>query len=156
MASTGEVGCLGDTFQEAFFRSWLATGQKIKGKRILLSIGGEKKSKLLSAIAKLEEQGWELYATDGTHDYLANHGIASRILYKASENLQPNIKNAISARKLDLIINIPKSEVSKTLTDGFAIRRMAIDHNIPLITNLQIAQLFLPVPYRLKSKSIER
>ena len=144
MASTGEVGCLGDTFLEAFFRSWLATGQKIRGKRILLSIGGEKKSKLLSMIYKLEEQGWELYATDGTHDYLANHGIASRILYKASENLQPNIKNAISSKRIDLIVNIPTSEASKTMTDGYMIRRMAIDHNIPLITNLQIAQLFLP------------
>ena len=143
MASTGEVGCLGDSFQEAFFRSWQATGQKIKGKRILLSIGGEKKHKLLAAAFKLEAQGWELYATEGTHDFLANQGIASRILYKASENLQPNIKEALSLKRVDLIVNIPNNDTPKTMTDGYMIRRMAIDHNIPLITNLQIAQLFL-------------
>lgn len=144
MTSTGEVGCLGDSFLEAFYRSWLATGQKINGKRLFLSIGGEIKTKLLPAIQKLDMAGWELYATEGTHDYLARHGIASRALYKASEVMNPNVKGAISSKKVDLIINIPNSKYNPAvLTDGYAIRRLAIDHSIPLITNLQIAQLFL-------------
>lgn len=144
MASTGEVGCLGDTFLEAFYRSWLATGQKIKGKRLLLSIGGDKKNKLLSAIQRLDSEGWELYATEGTHDFLVNHGIASRALYKASESLQPNLRHTISAKQVDLIINIPTSNHNpNVVTDGYTIRRLAIDHNVPLITNLQIAQMFL-------------
>lgn len=143
MASTGEVGCLGDNFLEAFYRSWLATGQKIQGKRLLLSIGAAKKMKLLSLIQRLEADGWELYATEGTHDYLAAHGIASRVLYKVSENIQPNIKEALSGKRVDLIVNIPTSDRASTVTDGYTVRRLAIDHNIPLITNLQIAQLFL-------------
>jgi carbamoyl-phosphate synthase large subunit len=144
MASTGEVGCIGDTYLEAFYRSWLATGQRINGQRLLLSIGGEIKSKLLPVIEKLEIKGWELYATEGTHDYLANCGIASRVLYKASEAMQPNVKNSITNKKVDLIINIPSKKRNPAMvTDGYIIRRLAIDHNIPLITNLQIAQLFL-------------
>lgn len=144
MASTGEVGCLGDNFLEAFYRSWLATGQKIKGKRLLLSISGSKRESLLPTILKLDEAGWELYATEGTHDYLANKGIASRVLYKASEMLHPNLKDIIASNQVDLIINIPTSNYDPmVLTDGFAIRRLAIDHNIPLITNLQMAQTLL-------------
>lgn len=143
MASTGEVGCLGDNFYEAFLRSWLATGQHIAGKRLLLSIGRDKKAKLLPAIQKLEAEGWELYATEGTQDFLAKAGVACRFLYKASENLSPNIKDIISSKKVDLIINIPTSHDTSQLTDGFVIRRLSIDHHIPLITNLQIAQLFL-------------
>ncbi|MEI8365993.1 MAG: carbamoyl-phosphate synthase (glutamine-hydrolyzing) large subunit [Parachlamydiaceae bacterium] len=143
MASTGEVGCLGDTFHEAFYRSWMATGQKILGKRLLLSIGGDKKIRLLPLVQKLEADGWELYATEGTHDFLAAHGIASRILYKIIEKLSPNIKETLTSKQVDLIINIPTSDRASSMTDGFTIRRMAIDHQIPLITNLQIAQLFM-------------
>lgn len=143
MKSTGEVGCLGDGFLETFYRSWLSTGQKIKGNRILLSIGtDEKKRELIEVIQRLHVAGWELYATEGTHDFLARNGIVSKALYKTSEQLEPNIKNMITLKKLDLIINIPTNR-NQTITDGFAIRRLAIDHNIPLITNLQIAQLFL-------------
>lgn len=143
MASTGEVGCIGDTFLEAFFRSWHATGHQVRGKRILLSIGNEKRDKFLSAIQKIDSQEWELYTTEGTHDYLAHHGIASRTLYKASEPLTPNVKTTIAAKQVDLIINVPTNRHFKTLTDGYLIRRMAIDYNIPLITNPQIALLFL-------------
>lgn len=143
MASTGEVGCLGDNFYEAFLRSWLATGQNIAGKRLLLSIGRDKKAKLLPAIQKLEAEGWELFATEGTQDFLAKAGVACRFLYKASENLSPNIKDIISSKKVDLIINIPNNQDPSVITDGFIIRRLSIDHHIPLITNLQIAQLFL-------------
>jgi carbamoyl-phosphate synthase large subunit len=143
MTATGEVGCFGDTFLEALYRSWNATGQRIAGKRILVSIGGNKKEQLLPAISKLDAAGWELLATEGTHDFLARHGIAALALYKASEELAPNVADAIMDRKVDLIINIPTHSDQRIMTDGFRIRRLAIDYNIPLITNLQIAQLFL-------------
>lgn len=143
MASTGEVGCLGGTFSEAFYRSWLSTGQQVKGKRLLLSVGREKRTKLLPAIQKLDAAGWELYTTEGTHDFLASQGIASRALYKASERQQPNIKTAIAEKQIDLIVNIPTNREPSIVTDGFMIRRLAIDHHIPLITNMQIALLFL-------------
>jgi carbamoyl-phosphate synthase large subunit len=144
MASTGEVACLGDNLEEAFFSSWLATEQSVKGKRILVSIGGAvKKRKLLSVLRDLEESGWDFIATEGTHDYLSKQGVASSFKYKASEKIEPNIATAIKKRDVDLIINIPRGTGINWDTDGYKIRRLAIDHHIPLITNLQIAQLFL-------------
>lgn len=143
MASTGEVACLGENLLEAFLSSWLATEQKIQGKRLLLSIGGDKKEKLIEELRILDEKGWELYTTPGTHDFLSKRGIASRCLFKASEEKEPNVLSAIMERKIDLIINIPRAPHSKETTDGYKIRRLAIDHNIPLITNLQIASTFL-------------
>jgi len=144
MASTGEVACLGDTFQEAFFMSWLATEQQVKGKRILISIGGDKKVKLFPELRKLEEQGWEIYATENTHEYLTRNGVGSHFLYKASDAMEPNIMTAIADREVDLIINIPRALSPKgNQSDGYKIRRLAIDHHIPLITNLPIAQMFL-------------
>jgi len=144
MASTGEVACLGDSFPEAFFMSWMATNQPLAGKRMLVSIGGDKKVKLLEQLRKLEEQGWEIYATENTHDYLARNGIGSSFLYKASDRLEPNLISTIEGRNLDLIINIPRAlSPNDNKTDGYKIRRLAIDHHIPLITNLPIAQLFL-------------
>jgi hypothetical protein len=143
MASTGEVACIGDNLLEAFYTSWLATEQSVKGKRILVSIGGLVKIKLLEELRILENRGWEIYATAGTHDYLSKHGIGSIFLYKASDELEPNVASAIAEKEIDLIVNIPRSSGGKNLTDGFRIRRLAIDHHIPLITNLQIAQLLL-------------
>lgn len=143
MASTGEVACLGDNLSEGFLHAWLATDQNVRGKRLLVSIGGEKKAKFISHLRKLEELGWELYATEGTHDLLVKSGIGSRFLYKASEGLEPNLTTAIESQQFDLIINIPRNAAGKSNGDGYTIRRLAIDHHIPLITNLQIAQLFL-------------
>ncbi|MBI5728256.1 MAG: carbamoyl-phosphate synthase (glutamine-hydrolyzing) large subunit, partial [Candidatus Magasanikbacteria bacterium] len=144
MASTGEVACIGNNYLEAFFTSWLATDSQVRGRRILLSIGGDHKVKLLSAIAQLDAAGWELFATEGTHQYLAEHGIAATFLYKASDALEPSVATAIAERAVDCIINIPRSrETKNNHTDGYAIRRLAIDHHLPLITNVQVAQLFL-------------
>jgi carbamoyl-phosphate synthase large subunit len=143
MASTGEVACLGQNLYEAFYHSWMATGQRVEGKRILVSIGGDKKGRFLDVLKSLEASGWQLYATENTHDYLVRHGVASRFLYKASDSLEPNIKTTIANREVDLIVNIPTNISPKIITDGFTIRRLAIDHNIPLITNMQIALLFL-------------
>ncbi len=143
MASTGEVGCLGRTYLESFITSWLATEQEIKGKRLLVSIGGDKKSKLLEQIKAIADQGWALYATAGTHDFLDANGIASTRVFKTQEKDEPNIRTILTRQAVDLIINIPRNGGSDQTTSGFALRRLATDHHIPLITNIQLAQLFL-------------
>lgn len=144
MASTGEVACIGDSFHEAFLMSWLATEQEIKGKKILISVGGDKKVKLMPMIRKLEEQGWEIHSTENTHDFLTRGGVGSKFLYKASDGMEPNILTAIGNRQFDLIINIPRAlSTASNMTDGYKIRRLAIDHHIPLVTNLSVAQMFL-------------
>lgn len=144
MASTGEVACLGETLKEAFFHSWLSTEQSISGKRILASIGGDKKNRLFEELKMLEEMGWEIYSTENTHDFLTRQGVASHFLFKGSQELEPNVITTIAGKGVDLIINIPRTdETGKHHTDGYKIRRLAIDHHIPLITNLPIAKLFL-------------
>jgi carbamoyl-phosphate synthase large subunit len=150
MASTGEVACIGKDLLEAFFLSWLATEQTVGKKRLLVSIGGDRKIKLLEHLAALEKQGWEIFATEGTNDFLCQHGIASRCVYKASERVEPNVSTLISQRKVDLIVNIPRGRGLDHKTDGFAIRRLSIDHHIPLITNLQTAAIFLQCLAELK------
>lgn len=144
MASTGEVACLGDDLHEAFFKSWLATDQSFLKKKLLISIGHiNHKAKLMPLLKELEDLGWEFYATEGTHHYLCQNGIASSYLYKASEKIEPNITTALSKRFADIIINIPKGTGHNSKSDGYKIRRLAIDNHLPLITNLQLATLFL-------------
>jgi carbamoyl-phosphate synthase large subunit len=143
MASTGEVACLGENLFEALFKAWLATEQRYTGKRLLVSIGGTQKQKFLEPLHTLEDLGWEFYATEGTHDYLCRHGIASAYLYKTSEKFEPNISTMIAKKRLDLIINIPGGLGQNIHSDGFKIRRLAIDHHIPLFTNVQLSLAFL-------------
>jgi carbamoyl-phosphate synthase large subunit len=143
MASTGEVACIGDNMLEAFYASWLATEQQVKKKSVLVSISGNAKVKLLESLKRLEDLGWEIYATDGTHEFLAKNGVASTFLFKASDDREPNLLTALGNREIGLIVNIPRSLNGRSESDGYAIRRQAIDHHIPLITNLQIAQIFL-------------
>jgi carbamoyl-phosphate synthase large subunit len=144
MTSTGEVACLGSNFFEAFFSSWLSTEQTIKQKRILVSIGGEdNKIKLCPLLKSLEEQGWDIFSTENTHHFLSRLGVASVCIFKASDLIEPNITSLISSRGVDVIINIPRGSSSTQRTDGFMIRRLSIDHHIPLITNVQTASVFL-------------
>ncbi len=143
MASTGEVGCLGRTYHEAFVTSWLGTEQDVRGKRLLLSIGGDKKIKLLEQIKMLAKKGWILYATDGTHDLLAQNGLMSTWVAKTHEAAEPNVRTLLTNKMVDLIINIPSNGGSDQTTSGFALRRLATDHHIPLVTNVHLAQLFL-------------
>lgn len=143
MASTGEVACLGENLHDAYWRSWLSTEQTVAGKRILVSIANAHKQKLLNYFSQLEEKGWEIYSTGGTHSFLSKSGVGSYFVYKTSEKVEPNIRSVIANRKVDLIINIPTNQSSQSQTDGFSIRRMAIDHHIPLITNIQSAQIIL-------------
>ncbi len=155
MASTGEVACIGNNFLEAFYSSWMATEQSIKSKKILVSIGGDKKEKLFASIKLLEDQGWEIYATEGTHNFLSKNGVGSICVYKASERVEPNVTTTISNHEVDLIINIPRGlSGGHGGSDGFTIRRLSIDHHIPLITNIQIAQVLLQCLTELKSDKI--
>lgn len=144
MASTGEVAVIGKNLTQAFFTSWRATEQTVAGKRILLTIGSEdNKLKLLENIAILATQGFDLYATAGTHDFLARHGIATTYVFKAHDERPPNALTLLSNKEVDLIINIPSGFGHDTATDGFKIRRLAVSHHIPIITNPEIAALFL-------------
>jgi carbamoyl-phosphate synthase large subunit len=155
MASTGEVACLGENLYEAYLRAWLSTEQSLPSKRLLISLSDEQKSKLLPYLKQLDEQGWEIYSTSGTQDFLSKNGVGSYFVYKASEKSEPNIQTLIAQRKVEMIINLPTTEGMNTHTDGFLIRRMAVDHHIPLITNLQIAQIMLQCLINFKGKSPE-
>lgn len=141
MASTGEVACIGTTLEEAFLASWRATEQSITGQSILLSIADEHKFTFSEVAARLAQAGWDIYATAGTHDFLQEHGVASTRLHKVRERGHPNIPDAIEMRQLDLMITIPSS--SETSPDAPLIRRLAIDHHIPLMTNAETARLLL-------------
>lgn len=141
MASTGEVACFGDNLAEAFYLSWLATEQNVNGKNILLSLPGEQQPKFIDETAALVGSGWNVYATPGTHGFLANYGIKSKTLYKISEKREPSVLSAIENKKLDLIINVPST--GKFNGDGYKIRRSAIDNHIPLITNPETGRLLL-------------
>lgn len=153
MASTGEVACIGRTYLEAFLLAWTATEQRINGKRIFISIG-EDKEKFIEPLRALEEGGWDIFATEGTHAVLSTHGIGSTCLFKASDGIEPNIMTIIERRAVDLIINIPRHNTRRHETDGYSIRRHAIDHHIPLITNGELAQVFLRCLVTLHGKEI--
>ena len=141
MASTGEVAHIGESYLDAFFLSWLSTEQHIKGKRLLISVHELFRPKLALVLAQLENQGWDLFATEGTHRFLASRGIGSVSIYKVGEKHEPNITTLLTQKKVDLIINLPS--VGEKNPAEFKIRRLAIDHHIPLITNPQLAQIFL-------------
>ena len=144
MASTGEVACIRPDLLSAFYASWQATGDSVASKNILLSIANEHKHKLLPLIQHLSEQGFKLYATEGTHEFITKRGIGAYCVFKASEQIEPNVTSLIENHALDLIINIPQTHGARQQeTDGFVIRRLAIDHHIPLVTNLQLAELLL-------------
>jgi predicted RNA binding protein YcfA (HicA-like mRNA interferase family) len=121
----------------------------------LISISDSHKAKLLPLIKQLDEAGWEIYSTSGTHAFLSKNGVGSYFVYKMSEKSEPNIQTLISQRKVDLIINLPTDERMGTQTDGYYIRRMAVDHHLPLITNLQIAHVMLQCLIQFKGKSPE-
>jgi carbamoyl-phosphate synthase large subunit len=142
MASTGEVACIRDNYESAFFASWLATEQQLLGKKIFLSISVSYKNKLLPLLQTLDHQGWEFIATEGTHDFLSQNGVASIVAYKIRDQHQPDIQSLIQKKQMDLIINIPTHGLHAR-SEGFMIRRLAIDYHIPLITNIKIADIFL-------------
>ena len=151
MASTGEVACIGDSFEEAFLKSLLSVGFEFPRKNILLSTGPfESKAKFLPTAKRLHDSGFRLFATQGTSDFMKYHGIHSDVLYWPLQKKEPNTMTYIEKRKLDLIINIPKSIDEEELTNDYLIRRKAVDCNIPLITNLQFAERFIEAVSRMR------
>jgi len=155
MASTGEVACIGDDFEEAFLKALLSVGYDFPKKNILLSTGPfESKALFLPEVKRLKNLGFSLYATSGTADFLQYNGIESMILYWPLQKKEPNIISYIQQRKLDLIINIPKSMEEEELTNDYIIRRKAVDFNIPLITNLQFAERFIDAVSKLKQEDL--
>ena len=148
MSSTGEVGCMGDTFEEALLNSLIATGYKIpsKDKGIMLSSGGAKeKASLLDAAQALVKNGYTIYATAGTAKFLNENNVKATAVGWPDEDHKdlPNVMQMIADHKFDLIVNIPKNHTKRELTNGYRIRRGAIDHNIPLITNARLASAFI-------------
>ena len=148
MSSTGEVGCMGDTFEEALLNSLIATGYKIpsKDKGIMLSSGGAKeKASLLDAAQALVKNGYTIYATAGTAKFLNENNVKATAVGWPDEDHKdlPNVMEMIADHKFDLIVNIPKNHTKRELTNGYRIRRGAIDHNIPLFTNARLASAFI-------------
>ncbi|MCM1078430.1 MAG: carbamoyl-phosphate synthase (glutamine-hydrolyzing) large subunit [Bacteroidales bacterium] len=147
MSSTGEVGCMGDSYEEALLNSMIATGYKIpsKDKGIMLSSGGAReKASLLDAAQALDKAGYAVYATEGTARYLNENGVkAMAVGWPDEDSHIANVMDMIHDHKFDLIVNIPKNHTKRELTNGYKIRRGAIDHNIPLITNARLASAFI-------------
>jgi len=144
MASTGEVGCIGENFYEAILKSMLSVGYSIPKKNILLSTGPMRsKVELINSCRMLQEKGYNLYGTKGTALFLRQNGIECTVLHWPDEKAKPNTLDYLRKRKIDLVINIPKDLSSAELSNDYTIRRSAVDYNIPLITNARLASAFL-------------
>lgn len=141
MASTGEVACFGANINEAFYRSWLATEQNIAAKSLFLSVPDEHKHKFISEASEIIKSGWKIYSTQGTHDFLKQHGIKTNLLHKIKENTEPSIKSAIAKQRIGLVMSIPSDTDDNK--DAYIIRRLAIDSHLPLVTNAETGRLLL-------------
>ena len=157
MSSTGEVGCLGDDTNQALFKSMLSVGQRVPKHTILLSTGGAKqKAEMLDAARMLKQHGYELYATGGTSMYLTDNGVENTCVYWPSdEGMEPQALTLLHKKKIDLVVNIPKDLSPRELTNGYKIRRAAIDLNVPLITNSRLASAFIYAFCTLKLDDID-
>jgi carbamoyl-phosphate synthase large subunit len=156
MASTGEVACLGDDFEEAFLKSLLSVGYRVPETSVLLSTGPiESKADFLESTRVLQGLGLKLYATGGTAAFLKNNGIDAQVLHWPLEQQSPNTVEYIREGKIDLVINIPKNFQEDELTNDYIIRRSAVDFDVPLITNLQLARRFVEAIARKKSDSLQ-
>ena len=144
MASTGEVGCLGEDSRTALIKSMLSVGHRIPKKNILLSTGdGKQKAEMLAACQMLQAHGYTLYATGGTSRYLTENGIKNNLVYWPSEEGHPQAIDMLHNHEIDMVVNVPKNLSSGELSNGYKIRRAAIDLNVPLITNARLASAFI-------------
>ncbi len=145
MASTGEVGCIGDDTSCALLKSMLSVGHRVPRKTILLSTGTAKqKAEMLSAAQELKNNGYVLYATGGTHKYLKENGIDNiEVFWPSDEGKHPQALQMLHEKKIDMVVNVPKNHTARELDNGYKIRRAAIDLNIPLITNPRLASAFI-------------
>ncbi|MBZ4657880.1 MAG: carbamoyl-phosphate synthase large subunit, partial [Methermicoccus sp.] len=157
MASTGEVGCIGSNFDDALLTAMLSVGYRIPEKNIMVSSGGTKsKVALLDACRLLAKNGYHLYATGGTQKFLADNGVESTyVAWPDDKDADLNVTDMIAQKKFDLIINIPKNLTERELTNGYKIRRGAIDFNIPLITNDRLASAFIKAFCKMKEGDIQ-
>ena len=144
MASTGEVGCIGDDTSCALLKSMLSVGLRIPKKTILLSTGDAKqKAEMLDAAKELFQNGYELFATGGTYKYLTEQGIECKEVFWPSEDKQPQALDMLRNKEIDMVVNIPKNHSVSELSNGYKIRRAAIDLNVPLLTNSRLASAFI-------------
>lgn len=144
MSSTGEVGCLGDDFDEALLNALIATGYRLPEKNILISSGGVKsKVDMLDAGKMLVENGYNIFATAGTARFFNDNGVRATAVAWPDEPGENNVTDMIARHCFDLIVNVPKNHTSRELTNGYKIRRDAINHNIPLMTNTRLAKAFI-------------
>ena len=145
MSSTGEVGCLGESTSEALMTSMLSVGHRIPKKGVLLSTGSAKqKADLLESAHRLHKKGYQLYATAGTHRYLNDNGIPAILVHWPSEaDKEPQALDLLHRKQIDFVVNIPKNLTSNELTNGYKIRRAAVDLNVPLITNARLASAYI-------------
>ena len=144
MASTGEVGCLGEDSRTALIKSMLSVGHRIPKKNILLSTGdGKQKAEMLAACQMLQAHGYTLYATGETSRYLTENGIKNNLVYWPSEEGHPQAIDMLHNHEIDMVVNVPKNLSSGELSNGYKIRRAAIDLNVPLITNARLASAFI-------------
>jgi carbamoyl-phosphate synthase large subunit len=145
MASTGEVGCIGENYYEAVLKSMLSVGYNFPEKNILISSGPSRgKIELLNSAQMLKEKGFNIFATEGTHKFFRDNGVPNTLLHWPDEEDQaPNTIDFIKEKKIDLVINIPKNHTIRELRNGYKIRRNSIDYNIPLITNARVASAFI-------------
>lgn len=144
MSSTGEVGCIGDDTSEAVLKAMLSVGYHIPKKMVLLSSGtARQKVGLLEPARELHRKGYTLCATEGTHKFLEENGIPSLTVYMPDDTRKPQALDMLHNREIDLVVNIPKNLTVRELSNGYKIRRTAVDLNIPLITNARLASAFI-------------
>ena len=156
MSSTGEVGCLGDDLNEALLNALIATGYRIPKKSVLISSGGVKgKVDLLEPVRELAKNGYKIYATGGTAKFFNENGVKATAVAWPDENGENNVMDMIADHQFELIINVPKNHTKRELTNGYRIRRGAIDHNIPLMTNTRLAKAFIQAFCDLKEEDIK-
>ena len=156
MASTGEVGCFGDDLHEAFFKAMLSVGFEVPHKNILVSIGKiEDKADFLPAARKLVEMGFTLFATEGTAAVFKENGIPATVAHKMSSDKSPNVSEIIRKDKVDWVINMPRNYSHEEMTLGYEIRRLTIDANIPLTTDLKVAKLMVDTLERYKLEDLK-
>jgi len=156
MASTGEVACLGDDFDEAFLKALLSVGYRLSIRSVLLSTGPiESKAAFLESAQMLTSLGMNLYATRGTATFLEAHGLPVTALHWPLEEKRPNVVDYLSDGKIDLVINIPKNYQEEELTNDYLIRRKAVDFAVPLITNIQLAQRFVEALSRKRMEDLQ-
>jgi carbamoyl-phosphate synthase large subunit len=155
MASTGEVGCIGEGFYEAILKAMFSVGYTVPEKSILLSTGpARSKVELLNSAKALREKGHKLYATRGTQQFLENAGVEAHVAYWPDEDKSPNTIELIRTREVDLVVNIPKNLSASELDNDYSIRRSAVDYNIPLITNARLASAFILAFCRLNNNDL--